>query len=137
MSIAPCKILTVAKNSNLDAGCEATIRTAVSRAYYAALHQACNQFTPQGWLPPKGASSHVSIIDEVLSYSRGLNPGCVEAAQIAKLLFTLKNARKKSDYHLASNVSKTDALDSIKRSERVFELCAYVEKRITAQKTTT
>lgn len=89
-----------------QAGDEVSVRCAVSRGYYAALHAAksvlhdeCEQERGKGDVQ----GSHNAVIYAYQKYGNQLLPGRTEAKQIARLLRRVKDQRVHADYDLDQN----------------------------------
>lgn len=108
--------LTLAQE--LSSGNEAALRTSISRAYYAAFHQA--QATAQKYtFKPNlnSASSHQDVIDFLAGF------GDKDYRTTANYLKLARNLRKKADYQLSDPITTQDAQTCIQYAQQVFKLC--------------
>jgi uncharacterized protein (UPF0332 family) len=84
---------------------EAMLRSAVSRAYYAAFHRACDYLREVNKYPTwqefkvSRKETHRLLIDIFMD-----NPDCPEWNEIGQMLYSLKDFRQKADY--AKSVKK-------------------------------
>jgi uncharacterized protein (UPF0332 family) len=108
---------------------EADVRSAVSRAYYAALHGVADVFTGSGLSHEK--SSHEIIIERAESYGRSLNPGRTEAQQAARKLKMFKRIRKEADYHLELDFPPVETARAIEMSKAIIEFCSIIKAKQT------
>lgn len=81
---------------------ESSLRSAASRAYYAALHASLDALPPQ-FCPAtqqlKEENSHVLIQTAVTRWGHSLTPGRTEAQEVARHLPKLKKIRKNATMH--------------------------------------
>lgn len=134
MPCSPLEILTVAKHLQAQSGDEATRRSIASRAYYAALHQTKDTFSPVQTSALAHESSHEKIIARAFIYgnSRELKPGRSSAAMIAKTLNKLRRKRNEADYQLDDAFGEGTEIDCLARAEAVMALCAEVAGKMSA-----
>ena len=131
----PCKpreLLALAKSLQASKGSEAFERCAVSRAYYAALHEVDATFIQRAEFRIDGESSHREIISRATVYGNSLNPGRTEAGQVAQIMTRLRRARNKADYELEKAFSPKEAEEVLSRAEFVLNLCDTVCTKIDA-----
>lgn len=127
MPVNPTDILQVAEQLHANAVGECGHRSAVSRAYYAALHETRDTFGVQ---PRVGhATSHDAIIGSAEVYGKGANPARMSASTIAQMLPRLRRARNMADYELGESISPQEASDEIERAKSVMRLCSEVRLR--------
>lgn len=104
--------------------CEASLRSAASRAYYAALH-AAKQSIPDQFAPEsaelESKDSHKKIIDAVIAWGNSVTPGRTEAKTMARELPRLKRLRKNADYAILNDFSAGDAEEAIERATTIIE----------------
>lgn len=121
------ELLALAKRLQQQKGDEATRRCAVSRAYYAALHETDCVFEKRDAdFRLDGESSHAEIISRATIYGNGVNPGRDGARNIAQILSKLRRARNKADYKLEQGVDAAECSDVITRAEQVLAHCQEV-----------
>ena len=114
--MTPIDFLTIARE--LSSGNEAALRTSISRAYYAALHQA--QITAQKYtFKPNldSASSHQDVIDFLAGF------GERDYKTVAIYLKRARRLRKKADYQLSAPITAQDVQTCIDLAQQVFKLC--------------
>lgn len=125
MSCKPSDILDLAHSlGNLNECCEAELRCATSRGYYAALHtvDAVIPSIPEV-VRQKNEGSHAFIIRRAKKYSDGANPGRLEARNIAFAMKRLKDQRNVADYSLNINYSAREKEDALERAKAVISYC--------------
>ncbi|HWS84121.1 MAG TPA: hypothetical protein VN207_07650 [Ktedonobacteraceae bacterium] len=104
---------------------EATLRSAVSRAYYAAYHRACdylrevNEYPTRQEFESRGRETHRFIISIFKN-----NPDYPERYKIGEELRSLKDLRQKADY--AKSVEK----HIFRKTERVEKIVDRAKKVI-------
>ncbi len=130
MSSSPLDVMDIAERLQVEVDNEAALRSAVSRAYYAALLTADQTFPHRDNANQGGESSHEKIIARAQVYGVGANPGRGPATSVAKLLPKIKRVRVKSDYHLGDTVSETECQDTVVRAKQVISWCDEVTDRI-------
>ncbi len=136
MSTTPLDVLTLAKQLQQQGGGEATLRSAVSRAYYAALLRADEVFPHRSTSAELGGgSSHTKIISRTQAYANGVKPGKLSALSVAKHLPKLKRSRVTADYFLTETVTEKECLDVVTIAEQVLLWCDDIEQK-TAQAAT-
>lgn len=128
MSISPIDIFHTASalaTPDVGASCnEADLRSAASRAYYAALH-AADQSIPMALKPTdierctKG--SHQVIIDAIVLWSKGAYQGRSDARDMARNLTKLKTVRKKADYLIGEDFSEQEAANAIVTANGILQ----------------
>ncbi|MBK7687131.1 MAG: HEPN domain-containing protein [Rhodocyclaceae bacterium] len=105
-------------------------RSAISRAYYAALH-AASEVTPKQFFDanaPAG-STHENLIRAVATFGRSSTPGLTEAKQIARALPMLKEMRVRADYRLNTGFELQDTNHALKSAERVLKLASEIARK--------
>lgn len=125
MSCKPSDILELAQSiGNTNGCCEAELRCATSRGYYAALHtvDAVVPSIPQA-VRQKNEGSHAFIIRRVQKYGDGANPGRLEAKKIAFAMKRLKDQRNDADYRLNIDYSVREKEDALERVIRILAHC--------------
>lgn len=127
MPTSPREILETAKHLARVEGGEAFTRSAISRAYYAALLEVEATFEKATRIGEE--SSHSVIIGGALTYGRGANPGREAATFVAKLLPRMRRERNNADYHMQLNIGRAEAVAAISRAEQILEKCAEVVGR--------
>ena len=134
MSIEPKDILATAKRLH-DGGstAEADLRSAASRAYYAALHASHlalpTDLTPKaGDLRAKG--SHQAVIDAIELWAKAARPGRMEARVLVHNLCQLRAIRKKADYNLTGDFLIKESLDALQYASTVFSEIAHANKKL-------
>lgn len=104
--------------------CEASLRSAASRAYYAALHAAMGAI-PDQFLPSEAEleskDSHKTIIDAVIAWGNSLTPGRTEAKMIGREFPRLKRLRKNADYGISSDFTATDKDEALARATKILK----------------
>lgn len=71
---------------------EASLRTAISRAYYAGYHLAAQRMQTKGWEPKGKGDDHGSLIAAMRRGGR--------TKQLGDILYDLLEFRRHADYHL-------------------------------------
>jgi uncharacterized protein (UPF0332 family) len=87
---------------------EAEWRTAISRAYYAAFHVACEQLVSLGFRVP-----HRSEQSHAYAWRRWSNAGRAEAERAGSDLNGLRSDRNKADYDRKCKINGHDAKDAV------------------------
>jgi uncharacterized protein (UPF0332 family) len=93
-------------------------RSAVSRAYYAAFHEARRLLRDLGFQAPRGDQAHAFL------WLRLSNCGEPQLIRVGMDLNDLRRDRNRADYDLAQNVSRADAVASVQRARRIVQLLA-------------
>lgn len=118
MSTSPENIFNVAeKLAATEQPCEASLRSACSRAYYAAYHHSLARL-PNAYQPSetdmKGARSHDVVISALTAWGNSIDTaGRTQARLAAKDLRRLKDLRKAADYDLNNDFSVREMHSSI------------------------
>ncbi len=135
MSTSPHDLLKLAENLRQQEANESALRCAVSRAYYAALHQVQRVFEQRSQNARiNGESSHAEIIGRATAYGNTLSPGRENARTIATYLTRMRHVRNQADYDLDGNFLILECDRVIERSRSVLSLCnEVIEKRQKAQ----
>jgi uncharacterized protein (UPF0332 family) len=125
MPTLPSEILTLAGRIRDDHPGECGMRSAASRAYYAALHQAEQVF---GKVPPSGErlSSHEQVIRAAAARGRQGDVTAGVAARIAANLTSMRIARNRADYKLQERFSEAQCRDMFIRANAVMNACNEV-----------
>jgi hypothetical protein len=103
MAIEPSSILALAERLLISERNECGARSAISRAYYAALHMAIEALPKELKVTPKsraGKGSHQAVIDSMNRWGNSPIIGRKDAVRAVCLLAQLKAARVKADYYL-------------------------------------
>jgi uncharacterized protein (UPF0332 family) len=127
MPVSPPDLFELAQRLNSTDCDEVARRCAVSRAYYAALHQA-NLLFEKVKPAADGESSHAEIIGRVKSYSAQQLPGRMYASEIAKALPRLRRIRNSADYDLSQSFLQEQCDDVLKRVAHVLGKCDDVAR---------
>jgi uncharacterized protein (UPF0332 family) len=110
----PRKFLALARR--LAAGTEEEDwRTAVSRAYYAAFHVACDLMTGLGFTVPNAEQAHGYL------WLRLQNCGHPPTINAGVDLKDLRRSRNRADYYMRKGVSAGDARSEIVRAESILQ----------------
>ena len=120
MSVTPQDFLDSAKRCDLTGG-EVVRRNAVSRAYYAAMHEARTLLPPSNERQVFRGSSHEKLIASLRAHYRKLVAGRGDGAMIAGELSALKGDRTKAAYKLDSSVDEGFAKYSLRRADKIFD----------------
>lgn len=102
---------------------EAFHRSAVSRAYYAAMHRVVSALPPEFALNEaerRSGSSHEAVIQALTAWGKSVTPGRQNARYASYKLPKLKAARKHADYVLNMDVTQEMANEAIDWAEEVF-----------------
>ncbi len=106
---------------------EAMLRSAVSRAYYAAFHRACdylkevNKYPARQEFESNRKETHRLLIDRFMG-----NPNRPEWNEIGQMLYSLKDFRQKADYvtsvekHVFRKIGKVEEL--VDKAKEVIDL---------------
>lgn len=103
---------------------EADMRSAVSRAYYAALHTAFSVL-PEPRKPnlkSHDKSSHSKVIDAYDGWSKFIEPKRTDKRLIKEMLIEIKRMRIRADYELDAAINKDDVSDSLEQAGKVIAL---------------
>jgi hypothetical protein len=103
MAIDASQILELAEKLFDTEKNECGARSAISRAYYAALHISMEAVPDEFEINvdiANGMNSHQRVIDAMTRWGNSITPGRTNARQAARLLSRLKHARVKADYYL-------------------------------------
>lgn len=103
-------------------GREIDFRNAVSRAYYAAYHEA-KKIADQhaNGVPHSKAGVHEKIIQKLKNHAGGNNEPIIR--QIGDMLKHCKSQRIKADYKLSTNVNQTNSSICIQYCKNLIDLC--------------
>jgi uncharacterized protein (UPF0332 family) len=128
MSVAPKDLLSQAKRLYAQASNEADYRNVVSRAYYAAYHEAIrfHQSLPtQGKSPSKKVGVHAALIAQLFYPTIPQTDELyLTSRNVSRHLSWLQDKRVKADYQLDVDFEGASCGEVIRRTERLFELCA-------------
>jgi uncharacterized protein (UPF0332 family) len=103
---------------------EADMRSAISRAYYAALHTAYSML-PESRKPDLKAhdySTHSKVIGAYDGWSRTLEPKRSDKRLIKEMLLSIKNQRKCADYELSTEIKKDNVSDSLEQANAIITM---------------
>ena len=129
MPIQPSDLLRLAQQLGQNTNDEVSIRSAVSRAYYAGLHAAEQTFPSRERMGNE--SSHAEIISRATIHGKGLNPGRGSAAQIAIKLGKLRRLRNDADYAIGvPSITAQDCETVLLRSQEILDLCQDVQTKV-------
>jgi hypothetical protein len=133
MSVTPKEILETAKRLLNNPTSESDMRSAASRAYYAALHATDraipNTFAGNDKTADPG-SSHDAIIGKAGRLSKAFTPGRTEAAQLFAMLPKMKVTRVKADYRLGENVESKTYSHAVSQAEKALSLCCDLARKL-------
>jgi uncharacterized protein (UPF0332 family) len=127
MTVKPRDLLDQAIALQNGAG-ELDARTAISKAYYAALHRAAETTPNEYARPTDSGGSHERLIASIERLANSAHAGRTPARELARLLRQMRKARTEADYDLDRNVDPAEVNTSILRAEKAFSLCADIEK---------
>ncbi len=134
MSIEPKDILATAKRLH-DGGSssEADLRSAASRAYYAALH-ASHLALPTDLTPKesdlRAKGSHQAVIDAVDLWAKAARTGRMEVQVLVRKLCRLRVIRKKADYDLTKDFLIAESLIALEDAGIVLTEVARASKKL-------
>ncbi|MDP2878650.1 MAG: hypothetical protein Q8N74_03860 [Sulfuricella sp.] len=119
----PQDFLQTAKNLS-GSQYEADMRSAISRAYYAALHTAFSALPEQRKpdLKARDKSSHSKVIDAYDGWSKTIEPKRTDKRLIKEMLIDIKSQRTRADYELDTIIKKDDVSDSLAQANKVIAL---------------
>jgi uncharacterized protein (UPF0332 family) len=110
----PRKFLTLARR--LAAGTEEEDwRTAISRAYYAAFHVACDLMTSLGFTVPNAEVAHGYL------WLRLQNCGNRLVIKAGSDLKDLRSRRNRADYQMQRTISSADAWNAISQADSLLK----------------
>ena len=103
---------------------EADMRSAISRAYYAALHTAFSALPEQRRpnLKARDKSSHSKVIDAYDGWSKAIEPKRTDKRLIKEMLVAIKGQRTRADYELDTVIKKDDVSDSLEQAKAVIAM---------------
>lgn len=111
---------------------EADKRSAISRAYYGALH-ASRMSLPQEYAPTmeelRSDGSHKAVIQRLSDWGKALAPGRTDAQQAARKLARLKLARRTADYEIHKDVNNDDVATCVADSQKIVDLVRNARSR--------
>lgn len=119
--ITPSDFLKLAEELKKDSGQEAKHRTSISRAYYAAFHEAVRQYAKYRNLEPDDRifNNHQVFIRELIQ-----NQSKELIRTIGNQLQSLKKDRFKADYNLNQNITLSSATKSYVASKKIIDNCS-------------
>ena len=120
MSISPNDILDTSKYLLKDNN-ESNLRSASSRAYYAAFH-ACSCFSeklPAVDMSGKHETTHNVVITKYLKYTEN-SDFKIKIRKVGGLMMQLRNARVDADYKLSFNFKEPRAKENVYQSGRII-----------------
>jgi hypothetical protein len=134
VSVTPKEILETAKKLLGDPSLESDLRSAASRAYYAALH-ATNQAIPETFTgnhqtSPSPQSSHDFIIGKADRLRKAASSGKIEATELYAILPKMKKIRVMADYRLDEKIESTIGNHAVAQAERVLFLCDNISRKL-------
>jgi uncharacterized protein (UPF0332 family) len=123
MPSSPHEVLALAEEIADKCKGEAALRSAASRAYYAALMAA------QATIPSltNDGPTHERIIRSCVKYGQGANPGRRASSEMAGLLEKVKVIRTEADYYLETEFTQRQYKDALVQARRVLTLCDVIE----------
>ncbi|MDP3627238.1 MAG: hypothetical protein Q8S12_11615 [Hydrogenophaga sp.] len=127
MPTTPRDIFGLAERLCKEGKDEVTLRSALSRAYYAALLESEATFEQVQRFDQE--SSHAVVINSVVAYSRGANPGREDARVIAQSLPKMRRLRNDADYHLELVCTAAQAESVLTRALDVLDRCDNIRTR--------
>lgn len=127
MPTSPSDIFALAQHLHDNIDTEAARRSAISRAYYAALLEAQATFTQGERIGNE--SSHAVIIGSAKAYGNGPNPGRSEASVIALWLGRMRTKRNEADYQLNTSCTEQDAAGMMARAQDILSRCDTIRQR--------
>jgi uncharacterized protein (UPF0332 family) len=95
---------------------EAQWRCAVSRAYYAAFHEARHLLCDLGFTVPLGDQAHAYL------WLRLSNCGDLQVQLAGSDLNTLRRERNRSDYDVNRDLNQADALLQVRAAGRILQI---------------
>lgn len=114
MSCTPNDLLAFARSLPLDKD-EASRRSAVSRAYYAAFHAASNAIQHNSDLHSPTSHQDLQAALKLKAHAPSIQN---EAKQLCNMLPRLKADRKFADYRLTEALDEDDAKTSLIRAQK-------------------
>lgn len=115
---------------------EVSIRCAISRGYYAALHKAKSVLDEECEQERKNADvtgSHNVVISAYQRFGQQLVPGRTEAKQVARILKRIKDRRVDADYHLDLSIGK-DQWDDMKLDvDSILEMLSILDGKVNSE----
>ncbi|WP_147297934.1 hypothetical protein [Trinickia dinghuensis] len=123
--MSPEEFIETAERLLVEPCKEADQRSAVSRAYYGALH-ASRDSVPRPFVPTEAELSrgetHKAVIDSLARWGKAVAPGRTGAQQAARNLAVLKKARKDAEYEIADPVDSHNVASCVVDSRRILKL---------------
>jgi uncharacterized protein (UPF0332 family) len=127
MPITLHEIMELAERLHAMEQSEVVSRSAVSRAYYAALHATKGTFPARQRVD--GESSHAEIIGRAKAYGNSIEPGRSEANRIAMWMPRLRSGRNLADYDLEMDLSPKDAAGHLERARLILGMCDDIVRK--------
>jgi hypothetical protein len=125
MHVTPDEFIDTAERLIAAASNEADQRSAVSRAYYGALH-ASRTCIPAPYAPTqaqiKSSESHKQIIDSLATWGKAAAPGRGGAQQASRALARLKRERRAADYDIHLPLDMNAVTSCIASSRKIVSL---------------
>jgi hypothetical protein len=121
----PDEFISTAERLLVGADREADKRSAISRAYYGALHESRESLPAAFALSEADMSScgsHKAVIDRLRRWSKAAVPGRRDAGDAARSLSSLKHARNHADYELGCAVDEIAVSSCVSESKRIVAL---------------
>lgn len=126
MAICVSDLIAYASATSVSAE-EVSLRSSVSRAYYAAYHAARifhEGLSSPGIVPPQEMGLHETLFYRLVNPSmQASDPSHLKSKQIGYKAKGLKPYRVKADYELAETVNADDMAHVIEESWRIVLLC--------------
>ena len=123
--MSPEEFIETAERLLVEPSKEADRRSAVSRAYYGALH-ASRDSVPHSFAPTVAELSrgetHKAVIDSLARWGKAAAPGRTDAQRAARNLAVLKKARKDADYEIADPVNSRNVASCVGDSRKILKL---------------
>ncbi|MYN10357.1 hypothetical protein [Pseudoduganella aquatica] len=123
--VTPAELLSAANSIGQQAGSEATIRSAISRYYYAAYH-CSQQFHAKLAMPGQPGRAH-GRHNQLISQLANPSPQLPRHLQLCSLavshaLFSIRNLRIPADYHLNTTFSNKELHQAAQLAATIFAL---------------
>lgn len=128
MSISPQDLLSWAKRLLAGAASETELRDTISRAYYAAFHEARHfhdTLPAKGQAPRKRVGIHAKLSHRLQNPSLPRSDERYRRSQVLGHHLKFLHARRvEADYRLDVDIDRAKVERIVERVDRVFELCA-------------
>lgn len=125
MSVAPRDLLNGARQIRAGLADEAGFRAAISRAYYAAYHdaRAFHDALPSAGLAGSATGSHEKLIAQLTNPTvPRADPNCMRSRRIGHILNDIYRLRIVSDYKITINVLATDADVALRQADTILSI---------------